>query len=230
MNDNSTSTAFPPEVMSELQANYVRISAPVSAQLLWDSVLTPSDRVALGNDFRQAFAQGGTLGMWQRLRGVSNVRAVIDAARELNLIDDLAQRRLLSMTGEFSEDHEEALQLAIRNADLVLTDRPRTAYWRGQFIPIEWDRQSALWNFFWELCCHAKSRRAVDRTAFSDDFAPSYLAKIKSRLGRAQGFPLDLADLIEPAGGNTQRLRLAPERIRILKTDAREICREELGR
>lgn len=229
-NSNGPRVAFPPDVTRELEANYLRISAPLSAQLLWDGVLTPSDRVVLGNDLKEAYAQGGTLGMWKRLRGVSDARAIIDVARELNLIDGLTERRLLGRTGEFSEDPEEALQQALQKADLILTDQPRAVYWHGKAIPIDWDRRPALWNFLWELCCRAKSGRGVDYLDFPGDRKPSYPAKTKSRLTNLSGFPQNLADLIEPTGHHAQRLRLAPERIRILRTDPREVCREEFGR
>lgn len=228
-NSNGPSVCFPPDVMRELQWNLLRIRAPVSAQLLWDS-LTPSDRVALGDDLWQAYSQGGTVGMWKRLYGVSDVRAIIDVARELNLIDVLTQRRLLSKTGEFSADHEEALQQALASADLVLADRPRAAYWKGRPIQIDWEGQSALWSFFWELCCRAKTNRGVDYTDFPRAREPRYPAKIKSRLINLADFPLQLADLIESSGRCAQRLCLAPEHIRILKTETCEMCREELGR
>lgn len=229
-NRNGPSAHVPPDVVDDLRLNYLRIRELVSAQRLWDSVLTSSERVALGNDLLQAYAQFGTVGMWTRLFGVSDVRAIIDVARALNLIDVPTQRRLLSRTGEFSEDHEEALQQALENADLVLTDRPRAAYWMGRPIPIDWDRQSALWHFFWELCVRAKTRSSVDHTDFPGDREPSYPAKIKSRLVNMPDFPLKLADLIEPSGRSAQRLCLAPDRIRLFKTEIRELCREELGR
>lgn len=229
-NNTPASQRFPLRIERELEANLHRIRLPLSAQLLWDGVLTSSERVALGNDLGQAYRQGGTVGMWQRVHRVSHLRAIIDVAYELSFIDRRMRRELLRQTKELSEEHEDALQLALESADLVLTDRPRAAYWHGNLIPIEWQRQLAMWGFLWELCYRAKSRRGVDHTDFSDRYKPGYPAKMKSRLNNDPHFPVSLGDLIQSAGGNSQKLDLAPERIRILKTEIREYCREELGR
>ena len=47
--------------------------------------------------------------MWRRLHGVSGVRAVIDAARALNFLDEATHRWLLRETGEAIDDPEDIL-------------------------------------------------------------------------------------------------------------------------
>ena len=51
----TTESPFSPRALELLQASYLRTKPPVSAQKLWDEVLTPADRTRLGGDFCEAF-------------------------------------------------------------------------------------------------------------------------------------------------------------------------------
>lgn len=211
-----------PRVLDELQTNYLRIKSPVSAMRLWERVLTESDRRTLGWDSEAAWKLYGTVGMWKKLRGVSTARAVVEVAHKLNFIDEGTQRWLLYELGEAPDDPE----TAIASDALVLVERPKTAYWQGQEIEVDWDRYGVLWTFMWELGCHAKSGQPVDRLTFGEHAHQDVVAKQKSRLLNEPSFPADLGDRIVSVGIGTQRLDLSPEKIRIFVGGIGEQLRE----
>lgn len=141
----------------ELQATAARIGSKVAALRLWERVLTDDERQRLGGDVAVAWCRLGTVGMWQRLRGVSPARAVADGALALGLLDEPSHRWLLREAGEVHDDAEAAIQQAVASGALVLVERPRSAYWDCEAVAVDWDRHGALWDYFWELCRHAKA-------------------------------------------------------------------------
>ena len=113
--------------------------------------------------------------------------------------------------------------------DLVLTERPRGAYWKGHAIEVNWERKSVLWNFFFELCQHAKANQPIDSFALGSQSHPASVTKLKSRLLSEPGFPAALGRLIKPAGNGTQRLDLPAEKIHIFEIVSLETLRERKG-
>jgi hypothetical protein len=182
-----------------LQTNFHRIGAAVSAAWLWERVLTEAERRRLGGDLERAWREHGTAGMWRKLRGVSLPRAVVEVACELNLMDERTRGWLLRELGEAPDDPAEALEAAIATGDLVLVEHPRAVYWRGQVLGVDWRSRSRMWDFFWELCLHAKAGKAIDHTTF-DTKDLDIVAKQKSRLCGLRGFPRDLWAMIRPVG------------------------------
>jgi hypothetical protein len=217
-----------PRAREELEANYHRIRAAVSAIRLWERILTEAERQRLGGDLEIAWRQHGTAGMWMKLRGVSLPRAVVDVACELNFIDDRTRRWLLREVGEVPDDPAEALDTAVASGDLVLVEQPREAYWRGQPISVDWEKRSALWDFFWELCRHAKAGQAIDRMTFGNRAHCDIVTKQKARLLAGPGFPSDLGKLIKPIGRGTQKLDLPAARIRLFEAAVSEAIRERI--
>jgi tetratricopeptide (TPR) repeat protein len=67
-----------------------RIGGPVPAARLWEQVLTPFERQRLGGELPPVWCQLGTVGIWQKLRGVSPKRAVVEVAAELGLLEPLS--------------------------------------------------------------------------------------------------------------------------------------------
>jgi hypothetical protein len=201
--------SFSPAVVAAWQTAVLRVRSFVVAAELWQRILSEDDRRRLGDNLEAAYAScRGTVGIWMRLRGVSYPRAVIAIGTALNLLDASTGRWLLREFGEVTGEAEWDRQSAIDAGWLVLSEQPREAYWAGQQIESDWDRRSALWDFFWELCRHAKTGQAVDRTAFRELVAPTYVAKQKSRLVNLPGFPTKLAARIKTAGRGSQRLDL----------------------
>jgi hypothetical protein len=206
--------------------NATRLKATFSALRLWNRVLTERERQQLGGDLEALYRKHGAAGIWVKLHGVSYERAVVDVAFELNFIDGQTRRWLLRELGELSDDPEETLQAAIKTSSLVLTDRPRTVYWKGEPIEVNWARRSALWEFFWSLCQLTKAGKAMDCTDTGESSAPDAVNKIKHRLVSEPGFPSDLAALIKPIGRGTQKLHVAPSMIRLLETTSVEANRD----
>jgi hypothetical protein len=208
---------LPERAVEEVQTAWSRIQPFMAAARLWERVLTEAERQRLGGDLVQAHRQYGTAGMWARLRGVSPPRAVVDVAHALNLMDEATRGWLLRELGEIHDDPEAAVNAAVESGALVLVERPREAYWDGWPINVNWERRSALWSFFWELCRAAKAGRPIDHTDLGSDAAPDAVTKQKSRLLRLAGFPVELGDLIQPVGRGTQRLVLPAASIRLFE-------------
>jgi len=191
---------------------YYRIRCTGSAERLWNRHLSDQDRQRLGNKFEAAYRARGTAGMWVALKGISLDRAIIEVGHRLNFLTEADFEWLLRKIGQFS-DPEEAKDAAISAGDLVLVERPRSAYWKGREIAIDWIRHVASWEFLWELSRRAKSGRTIDNETFGESAPADIVAKRKSRLVNTPDFPLDLADLMVPVGRGTQMLNLSRERI-----------------
>lgn len=195
---------------------YYRIQCPSSAQRLWERHFSADDRQRFESDLDSVYRRYHTAGMWANLRGVSLDRAVLDVGRALNFLTQPDYEWLIREIGEYPTA-EEAMAAAITAGDLVLMECPREAHWNSAEIAVDWNRFDASWEFLWELSRHAKSRNSVDRMTFGSDAPEDIVTKRKHRLSSMSPFLDSLADLIVPAGRGTQRLTLAPERIRIFQ-------------
>jgi hypothetical protein len=166
--------------------------------------------------------------MWRRLRGVSVLRAVVDVAVAIGSLDPGTARALLRALGEEPDDPEEALARAVAGGGLVLVEVSRQVYWEGELVEIDWGNHGAWWSLLWELARASKAGAAVDeytlRGGSSKD--PKYLTKQKSRMIKAGGLPVTLAELVVPAGRGTYRLDLPPARIRVFERGAGDSLRE----
>ena len=210
---------LPADILEELQNAYFRIQTVHGAERVWNRFLKEAQRCQLGNNFAMAYRDGGTVGMWVKLHGVTVERAIIDVAKLLNFIDEPMQGWLLQGTHESSDDPEEALQMVLARAELVLVLEPRAVYRRGSQVEVEWDRHPSTWNYFLKLCEQAKQGRGVDGFDFSEHVKPDNHIKLKSRLtSKTPGFPPELGVLINSQGGGRQRLDLPPQQIRILES------------
>jgi hypothetical protein len=129
--------------------------------------------------------------------------------------------------GEIHDDPDEAIDAAVASTALVLVERPRTAYWDGDAISVDWDRHAALWDYLWELCWHAKAGQPIDHTTFPTSKDAAFVTKQKSRLLAQRRFPRGLGMRIKPAGRHTQRLDLAPAQIRLFEVASVETLREK---
>ncbi|MCH8047135.1 MAG: hypothetical protein IID44_25820 [Planctomycetes bacterium] len=206
-----------------------RVRGPRAAERLWEE-LPEQDRQRLGGDMEGAYYKyGGAVGMWKVLRGVSDQRAVMDVAELIECMSAKQYKRLLRMSGEVSDDPEEAIQRAIASGYLVLVEKDRTAHWRGELIDIDWFRFDVLWGYLWSLAHSAKAGCPIDRFSFGGDLHPEYLTKQKSRLTNLEGFPYDLGDTIVPAGCGTQTLDLERETIHVIERESIEVAREYVG-
>jgi len=77
-----------------------------SAERLWENVFTEAERKRLGGDFRAAYTEHGTCGMWITLRGGSQLRGLIDSARAIGYLSDADYRWLLREIGESRKEKQ----------------------------------------------------------------------------------------------------------------------------
>lgn len=220
---------YPPKVMAELQRLRLLVQHLMSAQRLWDR-LTPEERRRLGGDLVAAYDRyGRTVGMWKELRGVSQHRAIIEAAYQAGLTDEATKNWLLREIGELDSTTEATIETAVASGAIVLVERGRVAYWKGDRIGVSWPKHPALWEFFWLLCAQAKVGDGVSHTHFETVENRDYPSKTKHRLCKLTGFPQDLGLLINSAGSGRQKLDLPPSQIRLFKIETVEILREVTG-
>lgn len=226
MVDGSAARRLSDQAIEEWQTNALTIKAGISASRLWHEVLAAHERAVLGGDLEAAWRYYGTAGMWMKLRGVSAERAVVDVAFELGHLDERKRRWLLRELGEWHDDPEEMLRMAVATGALVLVDGEREVYWQGEPITIDWKLRDVLWNYFWELCRHAKADKGIDHMTFPASNDTAVVTKQKSRLNSLPGFPASLGDLITPVGRHTQKLDLPPRMIRLFQPTLAGTLRE----
>ena len=82
--------------VTRVQELYLRVTPYVSAKRVWDWLFTEEERQRLGNDIVKWYVHPSTvISTWIKLRGGSQVRAVLDIAHELNLLTHAEYRSLL---------------------------------------------------------------------------------------------------------------------------------------
>ncbi len=227
MSKGAEQNSLSEKASKELELNAGRIGAFACAERLWERVLTNEERQRLGGDLQTLYRECGTAaGIWKKLRGVSDRRAIIDVARAINVLDEQSFRWLLREIGEGYDDPEETLQAAIGSVALVLVARPRAAYWKGKPIDVDWKRRSVLWNFLWELCRLAKTGAPIDCMDLGESAHPDSVTKKKSRLLNESGFPVELGDRIVPVGTGTQKLDVPPAEIRMFELASVDCLKE----
>jgi hypothetical protein len=67
---------------------------------MWHGLLTEEERQCLGGEWEPLWRKKNAVGIWMQLRGVSQARATVDLAKELNLLSEADHRRLLREIGE----------------------------------------------------------------------------------------------------------------------------------
>jgi hypothetical protein len=107
MKTKSPAWASNSRIAEELQDQRLRVGAFVSAARLWERVLSKRDLQRLDDNLERCYAQLGTVGMWRRLRRVSQARAVADLAHVLGFLDQTNYRWLLRGIGEKPKAEEQ---------------------------------------------------------------------------------------------------------------------------
>jgi hypothetical protein len=226
-----------PNVIKDPKRNYfsaheqfltiqLRIKAELSAHLLWDRVLTPTQQKHLGGNFKFAYQMYGSTGIWMKLHGVTKVRATLDIAKILNILDENTHRWLMRETGELIESLDGVIAQVVPIAIIVFMDRPMQLFWRSALVDIDWTKHNACWTYLWELARVSKQGGVLDYTAFSRDYAKDYLTKMKSRLSQMPGVPAELIDQIVPAGAGSQQLDVPRDQIRMFWLEETQVVRE----
>lgn len=106
-----------------------------------------------------------------------------------------------------------------RERRLVLVDRrPRLAFWDGQPVGPDWDRNAALWDLLWKLASRARRLQPVHREELTPPGgATSAVKNRRSRLSKS--IPPGMDALIEDVRPGGYRLALGPDEIGLLQLD-----------
>lgn len=95
--------SLPKRAQYALQQAGRRVLLVESQCLFWEQVLTDAEREELG-DPQTAFKQyGGIIGVWRKLHGGSQPRAIIESAYRIGHLDQASREWLLREIGEYPE-------------------------------------------------------------------------------------------------------------------------------
>ncbi len=97
-----------PKTAQELETHFLRVTSAVSAEEMWKEMLTANDRRRLGGSLENLFRRLGTVGIWMKIRNVSQPRAILDLAKGLGFLDDRKCQRLLRKIGEKQNTRDDA--------------------------------------------------------------------------------------------------------------------------
>lgn len=182
--------------------------------LYWDALQEP-ERKRCGGNFLGAFQKHqGTLGICQKLTGVSLRRAVLDVAATIDLISEKEHAKLLAALGEEGDGLEARIRHSIQKFQLVVVEGRRDLYFRG--TRINFARHLQQWTCLRRLIENAPTRRHLSTVDITlAERGPNYLSKLLSTISNRAGFPPELRDLItSPDRDDTW----------VLNLDAGQIC------
>jgi hypothetical protein len=208
----------PETVQREMTEIIYRVRGATVTKLLWEE-MSESDRQWLEEHLtHEEFENFGPIELWMKLRGVSYARAALDVALTCELLSRRKYNRLLREVGAQDEGLDVDIYDALATAQLVLIDAPPAAYWRRQEIKLDWEGQGVLWDYLWKLAGAAKHRGYIDERHFGLSTRRQNLGHWKYRLCKADGFPVELGELIASKDGRHQ-LDLSPDTIRRFRKD-----------
>lgn len=192
-----------------------KVNCFAAAELVWDRILTESQRRSLGSTLVAALRDHhNTVGMWRHLYQVSYQRAVIDLGEKVGFLSSSDVDWLLREGGDLPRSPEEAFQEAIRRGYLVIARESRSIFWKGEIIECDWFKNNESWTFLIIACEQALQNRSIDRFLFGARAAENVVTKKKSRLmQQVPHFPVDLYDAFVSVGRGTQRFNLPANQI-----------------
>lgn len=208
---------LPQEVIEALNTYRARVAPMPVARRVWQRMLKSRDHDRLGGSFETAYTRHGTVGIWTQLHDVSQTQAVLEIALRCQLMDAETHRWLMQETGLDEDVSLRQLRDVIESGALVLCEPPRSAFWDGERINIDWDRQEKLWRFFLHAGIAAKRGRVLDFEAIDESATVSSIGSLKCRLVNHDGFPPTLGDRFEAKGNGRYLLDLPPGTVRLFQ-------------
>lgn len=163
--------------------------------LYWDALETEEQK-RCGGDFLSAFRKyGGTLGICQKLSGVSQRRAVLDVSCKIELISKDKYANLLAALGEEGDELEARIRHAIKKFTLVVVEGRQDLYFCG--ARINFTRHPQEWTCLRMLIKNAPTRKRLSTfDVCTERRHKDYLSKLLSRISNRAGFPPQFRDLI----------------------------------
>ncbi len=117
-------------------------------------------------------------------------------------------------------DPEREIEEAIEKHLLVVVENPRTAFWKGQRVDVDWNAQSQASEFLLHLASNASQMKGVDRYSLGRELTGRDLSvrkhKLCSLLRERHG---DLASRIKKVRGGQCYLDLEPHEVKVLDLD-----------
>lgn len=209
-----------------------------TAQLVWDNMLTPSEREQLGGDFKNCINKyKSALAVWQKVRPMSDDRAIVKISYGTELIskgvyrwllDDVNGRELKLTTSrrkglkpiDPEYDPIEQIENAVNDHRLVLVEGSgfRRVYWEGTRVEQDWTKHEKSWELLKELARQAKKQRGVDRHNLNGAYGDRTIVPRRSRLKKL--IPANLDDLIASMGRGEYKLQMPRTDICVLELEA----------
>jgi hypothetical protein len=210
-----------------LQDLLLKLRIPQVQLKIYHQVLTADERRDYDEE-AQEWERPVPLDMWlTRHRGISHRLAIVHLAFRTDLLP-LSDRDWLfrELGDEFPIDWE--IRHAVSLGGLVIVEDPRTVFWDGLKIGVDWKRNQRAWQLISGLVRRARLNADLlesdiyPHNAVSDATLPTAVFRLKMLL------PTTLAELIVPGvRPRTQRLLLESSRIRIFRARSRR--ESELG-
>jgi hypothetical protein len=187
-----------------------------TAERIWHLVFTDDERDQLGGDFSRAINEIGTVRMWRKVRGGTEIQSIVAMNRAIGQLDQPHADAILRHFGERPQDRPK-LRMAIRQCTLVIDEVTRTAWWHSNQIDVDWYRENKPWELLALLAEKALTREGVDVTDLdpSRRYKDGYLKSLKGRMLGIANFPKDMDDFILSEGRGTYRLKLAPTEVQV---------------
>ena len=207
---------LPERVLNEMTEVIFRVRGAAVKNQLWDRLQKSEQEWIMATFSDEEWRKLGPIQVWMRLRSVSYERAALDIGLKCDLLSPEKYAWLLREIGAEEEDLPAAVRSAIQSSPLVLTERPRSLFWQGQEIEVNWEKHRALWDYLWRLARAAKHRGSISEEDFELSTQPRNLVDWKHRLLGQEGFPQTISDLIDVEKGD-HRLNLAPEMVRLFE-------------
>ena len=156
------------------------------------------------------------INMFAHVRQLDPVVAALDLGYLGDRLTPQQYHKLRREIGIDQLDYGVELRRAIEEADLVVHEFWRMVVWRTVQIDVDFEHEGKSWEYFWRLASAARNGCSIGPEDFSSETQPRNLADWKSRLGKLDGFPVELWDLIVVKGGR-HRLKLPPKKIRVFR-------------
>lgn len=217
--------------------DHLRRSMPsaATAQLVWDRMLTPSEREKLGGDSKNCINKHrSALVMWKQVRPMSDDLAIVRIAHGVGLISETEYRWLMndvkgrelniasSRQGGVGavypeDDPNRQITDAVAKHTLVLVEGSgfRRVYWEGERLSQDWTKHEKSWELLKELAQQAKNQRGVDRHNLNGAHGDRTIVPRRSRLKKL--IPAKLDDLIASMGRGEYKLQMPRTKVCVLK-------------
>lgn len=219
----------------KMRETYRRVQNRATFRIVWDRILTDAERSRLGGTVDACYEKyGGTAGLWMALHPVSVLRAIIQVAlrthqlskmdyrwldAEISKVDPLlpAPWRAAPRPGRADDDPDEIVDRARLSHRLVMVQGNgfRRLFWDGERVPVDWGRNTLLWELMWQLALKGKLGGSVAWDELTNSTSGRFIVRRRSRLKKV--IPPDLNKLIKTGEAGYYKLMIDRFQVKLIE-------------